>query len=257
MTGSPVRVSSAVLIPELGSSLGRIALPSGPPHTPVPLDAIRLDLATAIFELAADARSWSSAGDRQAAVDALGRAAWLAAWEAAARAAAETMATAIDARLLAAAHESLIPRRTLRKVLLTDAEKRAVAARLGRAGFALAEGLVDLDREGHRMREAGVLDRAAGDRWRESLTTAARSLEAAWLDLEQAALEEWDRWSPLENSVRSWRRSRWVLWAVSAAVIALLVYAGLVIGGYLPGPPFLDRVADWWWQWWDRLVEPA
>jgi hypothetical protein len=257
---SPVRLPSAVEIPELGPWLGRIPLPSGTSSAPpsrVPLDAIRLELATAIFELAADARSWSSAGDRQAAVDELGRAGWLGAWDTAVRGAAAAVAQAIDLRISEAGQESRIPRRRLKKQLLAEPEKRAMVARLGRGGFAFAEALEPLDRTGHRLREAGVLDREAGDRWREALTSAARSLEAAWLSLEEAANEEWHRWSPLVESVREWRRPRWILWTASAIVVGVLVYVGLVVGGYLQGPGFLESFADWWWTWWDRLVEPA
>lgn len=254
---SPVRVSSAVQIPELGPWLGRVALPAGESRSRFALDSVRLELATAIFELAADARAWSSAGDRQAAVDELGRAGWLAAWEAAVRSAADLAARAVDDRIRQAAQESRIPARKLKRLLLSEGEKRALAARLGRGGFAFAEALEPLDRAGHRLREAGVLDREAGDRWRESMTGAARHLETAWLSLEDAADEEWHRWSPLVESVRAWRRPRWVLWTISAIVLLALVYVGLVVGGYLQGPRFLESFADWWWTWWDRLVEPA
>jgi hypothetical protein len=259
-SSSPVHVPSAVEIPELGPWLGRIPLPAGgssAPPTRFPLDNIRLELATAIFELAADARSWSSAGDRQAAVDELGRAGWVAAGESAVRAAAELASGVIDTRIQEAGIESRMPRRKLRRLFLSDAEKRAIAARLGRGGFAFAEALTPVDREGGRLREAGVLDREAGDRWRDALTGAARQLEAAWLSLEEAADEEWHRWSPLVESVRAWRRPRWILWIISALVVTSLVYVGLVVGGYLQGPEFLEGFADWWWRWWDRLVEPA
>lgn len=259
-SSSPVRVPSVIEIPELGPWLGRIPVPAGNNvgrSTRLPLDPIRLELATAIFDLAADARSWSSAGDRQAAVDALGRAGWLAAWEAAVRGAADVAAGVIDARIEEAGKESRIPGRKLRRLFLSEPEKRALAARLGRGGFALAEAMAAIDQEGPRLRDAGVLDRDAGERWREALTGAARALEAAWLSLEEAASEEWHRWSSLVESVRAWRRSRWILWTISIIVVAALVYVGLVVGGYLEGPEFLEAFADWWWTWWDRLVEPA
>jgi hypothetical protein len=259
-SGSPVRTPPAVQIPELGPWLGRIPLPSAGSSAPAgrfSLHGIRLDLATAVFELAADARSWSSAGDRQAAVDELGRAGWIAAWESAVRAAAELVSHDIDARIQEAGTESRMPRRKLRRAFLSDAEKHAIAARLGRGGFAFAEALDPVDREGARLRESGVLDRAASERWRDALTGAARQLEAAWLSLEEAADEEWHRWSPLVESVREWHRPRWLLWLISALVVALFVYVGLVVGGYLQGPEFLEGFADWWWRWWDRLVEPA
>jgi hypothetical protein len=257
---SPVQVPSALEIPELGPWLGRIPLPAGSTSTPAsrfPLDAVRVELATAMFELAADARSWGSAGDRQAAVQELGRAGWIAAWESAVQSAAHLVASAIDARIRDAGQESRIPARKLNRVILSDPEKRALAARLGRGGFALAEALEPVEREGRRLRETGVLDRDANDRWRQALTGAARQLETAWLTLEEAANEEWHRWSPLVESVRAWRRPQWILWTVSAVVFGTLVYAGLVVGGYLQGPGFLEAFADWWWGWWDRLVEPV
>ena len=259
-SSSPVRVPPAVEIPELGPWLGRIPLPAGSSSAPAlrfPLDGVRVELATAIFDMAADARAWSSAGDRQAAVDELGRAGWTGAWEAAVRSAADIVSAAIDARIRDAGQESRIPRRKLNRVLLSEAEKKALAARLGRGGYAFAEALEPVDREGHRLREAGVLDREAGERWRDALTGAARSLEVAWLSLEEAANEEWQRWSPLVESVRDWHRPGWIVWTVSAVVFSSLLYVGLVVGGYLQGPAFLEAFADWWWTWWDRLVEPV
>jgi hypothetical protein len=258
-SSSPVQVSSAVLVPELGPWLGRIPLPTGSGSAPAPrfpLDAVRIELATAIFELAADARAWSAAGDRQAAVDELGRAGWLTAWEGAVRGAADVVAGAIDARIREAGLESRMPARKLKRLLLSDGEKRALAARMGRGGFAFAEALAPVEREGSRLREAPMADREAGNRWREALTGAARNLESAWLALEEAADQEWQRWSPLIESVRSWRRPRWIIWTASALVLGVLVYVGLVFGGYLRGPAFIETLADWWWAWWDRLVDP-
>lgn len=257
-SSSPVQIPPAVQIPELGPALGRVAMPSQSSGLRgSSLDQIRLELATAIFELAADARSWSSAGDRAAAVDAVGRAAWLGAWEAAVRAAAERIANETNARIEAAAVEARIPARRRKKFPLSEAERRAMAARLGAGGIALNETLDALEKETRRMRESGVLDREAGDRWRNALTNAARKVESAWIALEVAARAEWDRWTPLVESARSWRRPRWLLWLITALVLAAAIYVGLVVGGYLKGPPFLDRFALWWWDWWDRLVEPA
>lgn len=257
-SSSPVRIPPAVQIPELGPALGKVAMPSRREgFRGSSLDQIRLDLATAIFEMAADARSWSSAGDRQAAVDALGRSAWLGAWEAAVRSVAERVAAETDTRIEAAASEARIPRRRRKKLPLSEAERRAMAARLGAGGIGLNESLDLLDRESRRMRESGVLDREAGDRWRTALTSAARKIESAWLSLEGAARAEWERWTPLVESARSWRRPRWLLWLITATLLAAAIYIGLVVGGYLQGPPFLDRFAQWWWDWWDRLVEPA
>ncbi|MEO8199179.1 MAG: hypothetical protein ABI679_01535 [Gemmatimonadota bacterium] len=254
-SSSPVRVLPAVQIPELGPALGRVAMPSRGKATF--LDQVRLDLATAIFDMAADARSWSSAGDRQAAVDSLGQSAWLGAWEAAVRTTALQVAAETDARIEAASLESRIPRARRKKLLLSQAERRSMAARLGTGGFALGESLALLHIENQRMRESGVLDRDAGERWRAALTTAARKVESAWISLEEEAQSEWARWTPLVESARAWRRPRWPLWLITAVLLSVAIYVGLVVGGYLHGPAFLDRFAQWWWDWWDRLVEPA
>jgi hypothetical protein len=221
------------------------------------LDSIRLDLATSIFDLAADARSWSSAGDREAAVDALGPAAWLAGWEAAVRSAAASVSSIIDARIAAAAAEARMPSRRRKRLLLNDGERRAIASRLGAGGIALNESLEVLERETSRMRQSGVVDRDAAERWRLALTGVARKVESAWMDLEAAASVEWARWTPFVESARSWRRPRWLLWLIALVVLGTAIYVGLVVGGYLPGPAVLERFSSWWWDWWYRLVEPA
>jgi len=258
MTSSPVRVLTAIKVPELGPALGRVALAPDPSSAhPILLDDIRLELATAIFGLTEDARAWSATGDRDGAVAALGRAAWLTGWEAAVRAVAERMTAAVDARIMAAAAESRIPSRRRRSLLLSAAERRAMHARLGGGSLSLAAGLDGLERVAHQVRDAGVLDRDAQNRWRGALTEAARRLETGWLELEEAVHQEWHRWTPLVESARRWRRPRWVVWSISLAVVALAVYVGLVVGGYLPGPRFLYGFARWWWNWWDRLVTPV
>ncbi|MEP7327550.1 MAG: hypothetical protein ABI836_16485 [Gemmatimonadota bacterium] len=255
---TPVRILPAIQIPELGPSLGRVALaPDASSAHPIALDDIRLDLATAIFELTEDAGAWSATGDRTGAVEALGRAAWLTGWEAAVRAVAERLAAAVDARIAAAAAESRIPGRRRKSLQLSAAERRALHARLGGGSLALSAGLDGLERAAHQVRDTGVLDRDAFDRWRGALTEAARRLETAWLELESVVDLEWHRWTPLVESARRWRRPRWALWTFSLLVAGLAVYVGLVVGGYLPGPPFLYEFARWWWNSWDRLITPV
>ncbi len=257
-SSSPVRVPSAVQIPELGPALGRVAMPSGPMSgRPFSLDDVRLELATSIFELAADARSWSSAGDREAAVDALNSAAWLGAWEAAVRGAAVYLTALIDERIAAAALESRMPGRRRKRLFLNDVERRALASRIGAPGITLTGSLEGLEQQGSRMRQSGVLDREALERWRAALMTTARKIESAWMELEDAAHAEWNRWTPLVEAGRSWRRPRWLLWLIAAVVLGVAIYVGLVVGGYIRGPAFLESFSRWWWDWWDRLVEPA
>jgi hypothetical protein len=81
-----------------------------------------------------------------------------------------------------------------------------------------------------------------------ALTGVARRLESAWLALTEAAKTEQQRWRSEIEWVRLWQRPRWVLWLISALVLALLTYLGLVLGGYLPVPGLLTGVAEFWWN---------
>lgn len=250
-----MRVLSAIEIPELGPALGRIALPPESHLRPPDIDLVRFDLANTVFETEADARAWSAAGDRQAAVEALGRAAWLGAWEAAVRAAAQAIVEYMSAALTAAATASRMPRR--KRPGITPVEHRAIIARLGAAGDSMTEALAELEEAGHRLPEVGSYDRQAADRWGAALVGVARKLEAAWLELEESARRELARWHAITEQVRAWRRPTWPLWVLSALVLALALYLGLILGGYLPVPGFLQGFVDWWWGIWDRYVEPA
>jgi ferric-dicitrate binding protein FerR (iron transport regulator) len=80
------------------------------------------------------------------------------------------------------------------------------------------------------------------------LATTARRLESAWQALTEAAQREQERWKAEIDRVRGWRRSVWPLWAITAAVLLVLTYLGLVLGGYIPGPRFLQGLADFWWS---------
>jgi hypothetical protein len=84
-----------------------------------------------------------------------------------------------------------------------------------------------------------VLDHGVHEAWQEALRTAARRLEAAWLALEQQVAAERGRWEPELAEIGRWRPSLVpaVLWWLPVA--ALLVWLGLVLGGYLPAPEWL------------------
>jgi hypothetical protein len=59
---------------------------------------------------------------------------------------------------------------------------------------------------------------------------------------------EQQRWKDEIERVRSWRRPQWPLWTVTAVVILVLSYLGLLFGGYLPVPPPLRGLAEFWWS---------
>jgi hypothetical protein len=65
--------------------------------------------------------------------------------------------------------------------------------------------------------------------------------------LAAGARAEQDRWKAEIEGVRAWRRPTLILWLITAAFLAVATYLGLVLGGYLPVPPPLRRLAELWW----------
>jgi hypothetical protein len=238
-------------VPELGPSLGRLVDPpwlspaASPAAWPVPLDDIRLQLVTGLFELAGAARAFGASGDREGATASLGRVAWLGCWEKAVAATAARIAAEANAGLSHAAEESRYPRRRLARLQLVDEDTRAIAARLGSGGAPFVAALDALEQA------SGAAGRApearAGD-WREAVMAAARRLESAWLSLEAAARSEQEYWAGEIGRVRAWRRPAWPLWLITGAVVAAAGYLGLVLGGYLPVPAGLRGLAAFWWS---------
>lgn len=256
-----LRVVAALEIPELGSALGRVAVLPALARPAVPawpgLEGIRFGLAAAVIDLVADARAWSAAGDGDAAVETLAPAAWSAAWEAAVRDVANHIAADLDARLLAAAQEARMFKRRRRRLMVTEQERRALTGRLASAGVVMAEPLDRLKDWGERLRETSGHDRAIRQQWGRALVMVAQRLESAWLGLEEVARREAARWQPVIERVRVWRRPMWPVWVLTTLLIGVAIYLGLVLGGYLPTPPFLRGFTDGWWSLWDRYIDPV
>lgn len=237
-------------VPELGPSLGRLTDPVQPTAGPlgVRLDDIRLRLVTGVFELAGAGRSFGAAGDPEGAVASLSRGEWLARWEKAVAAAAERVTATVNARLEEAAAESRYPRRKLTRVLLTPADTRAIAARLGGGGAPFVAALDELEQASRSVSGNRSLDRTAAAAWRSALAASGRRLEAAWLALEEAAVREQLRWQSDVGRVHAWHLPRWPLWLITALVLGAAVYLGLVLGGYVRVPPMLRGFAEYWWS---------
>jgi hypothetical protein len=240
---------TADVIPELGPSLGRLIDPPPGPlgALQVPLDDVRIDLVTGVFDLAGAGRSFAVAGDRDGAMTSLGRVAWLGLWEKAVAIAAGRIAAEANARLKSAAEESRYPRRRLAARRITEQDARAIAARLGSGGAPFVASLDALEQAansagGARAREAGAF---VG--WQGAVTAAARRLEAAWMALEESARAEQARWAAEVEQVRHWHRPTWPIWVLTAVVVGAAGYLGLVLGGYLPVPPALEGVATLVW----------
>jgi hypothetical protein len=240
------------LVPELGPSLGRLVEPpllrSERGSLDLVLDDIRLDLVTGIFELAGAARSFAASGDRQGAIASLSRVAWLGLWERAVAASAERLAEIVNARLKEAATESRLPARQLETFRLKTEDVRAIASRLGSGGAGFVGALDSLEQTLHGAAASGSRGAAGQEDWQRALATAARRLESAWMSLAAGARVEQDRWMAEIERVRTWRRPTLLLWLLSAVVLAVATYLGLVLGGYLPVLPPLRPLAEFWWS---------
>ena len=239
-------------LPELGPSLGRlIDPPVAPSHTGVlsiPIDDIRLDLVTGLFDVTGAARSFLAAGDRQSAIASLGRVAWLELWERAVGATAHRLADAVNARLRDAAAESRLPASRLSEFLLGIEDIRAIGSRIGSGGAGFVSALDALEQTVPAAAASGARGHLGQEEWQLALTAAARRLESAWLALGEAVITEQARWAVEIERVRSWQRPRWPLWALTLTLLLVLGYLGLVLGGYLPVPGPLRGMAEFWWS---------
>jgi hypothetical protein len=226
-------------IPELGPYLGRIV--SGTGRTPggLHLDGIRLRLATRIFESAGEARRLASRENRTAAVQAIGRDAWLAAWEEAVGSTVALLMERVRAQLDAEARAVGLPKRRRRRMLPGNEEARAAGARLGSSGTGLVQALNQLEHLAGPAVAATGLDSGAMAAWQRALRLAGRRLEAAWLALEDEVTREAARWQQEANLVAAWRRPVFGVLVAGAAGTAVALWLGLIFGGYLAPPEWL------------------
>ncbi len=232
-------------IPELGPSLGKIVTGTGRDPGGLELDAIRYRITTRIFEGAGEARRLAAREERKAAVAAIGRTAWLEAWEEAVAGVAEQLISRIAARLDAEARAVRMPRRRRLRLQLDAAQRGALAARLGSAGAGLVPALDLLEERAAPALGATALEREVVEAWQDALTTAARRLEAAWLDLEDAIEQEWRHWERVASNVAGWRKPLWPVLVVSGLVMVAAVWLGLVMGGYIAAPSWLADAWSW------------
>ncbi|MBX3146582.1 MAG: hypothetical protein KF785_07385 [Gemmatimonadales bacterium] len=222
-------------LPEIGPYLGRLADATRQFEDPtVGLDLIRLDLVSELFDRTAAARDFRLAGDEAGARLALDRNVWLELWRTAAGRVADAVIAAAGVQMERAAYQSRYPARRL-VALLPSAEDRAVlAARLDAAGIVVEERVA-----------RGF---SAGDGWWDEVRQAAVALEDAWDELEAQVRRELAVWQSRAAQVAEWRPSLRP-WIVALAVsVAGAIWLGLVLGGYLPRPIWLDPVHRWFWS---------
>jgi hypothetical protein len=232
-----MRLEASAAVPDLGSSLGKVAVPGA--ADPSQLDDIRERLLAGVLQMAGDAREAATEGRRDAMLIALGRSAWLEAWELAVRAAADRVVARAEQRLADAARRARLPRRRRRRLPVSSSERRALTARLGSVGGAFIEALDRLEVAAHGLREADPADRELLDTWQDAVLGTVRRLDTAWVALQNSAVHEEAMWRGEAELLAAWRPPLWPVFAIGLPVAAVLVWLGLVGGGYLPVPTWL------------------
>lgn len=227
-------MSGTGTLPELGPALGRLVHPGVQGGVEGLLAPVRLSLVTRVLEAAGESRRASAAGDSTAARAALAPGAWAAVWDTASEEAAALLTRRLDQRISSAAGAARMPEWRAARHRVTSEERRAIHARLGAGAGAM-------------LRTAAELDHVADSNWHDQVLATARRLESAWSGLALAADRELAEWEPDIQSVASWRRARWPLWTVTGVVLSLALWAGLILGGFLPVPSLLRPVADYLW----------
>jgi len=229
-------------VPELGPFMGKVVVGSGARPGGLRLDEIRQQLATRIFQAAGEARRLAAREERRAALNAIGRLAWLEAWNEAVSHVAVHLAERVASRLDAEARAVRMPRRIRRRLLPDERERRAIAARLGSAGATLVPVLDAIELRAADALEATDLEEGAVEAWQDALRTAARRMESAWLDLEEAIVNETRQWERVAEDVARWRRPWWPVVVFSAVGIVVAIWLGLVLGGQLQPPEWFARL---------------
>lgn len=222
-------------IPEIGPYLGRLADAVRQFEDPaVGLDAIRLQMVSDLFERTQSARGFLLTGDDGGARAALDKGAWLDLWRRAARQAAARTSDTIAARLTAAAQQSRYPARRLAPLLPSPEARAILVSKVEAAGIPL---------EGRLAR--GFPARSG---WWDAVRQAAVALEDSWEDLETVIRTELVEARSVVQRVEQWRPSP-VPWYVALGIgFAVTGWLGLVLGGYLPRPGWLDPINDWFWS---------
>src|SRR5437773_7499440 len=189
----PMRLVMPLRVPELAPSLGRIIVPRRLFDPWVPVDDIREELATRVLELGGEGRAAAAReGDGQArarVLEVTGRRAWGAAWDHAVRRAGARVAEALDVEITRTARQVRMPRRRMRRHLLSNAEKRAIVARLGTGGGTFVAARDALETAAGRVTDASDLEKDAHAEGQEALRTVGRPPEAARLRAEAEAAE--------------------------------------------------------------------
>lgn len=194
---------------EIGPWLGVLASPrTRAAPGGVPLDDIRLALVSTLLERGPE-----------------GADTWLAAWSEAVHASTARVCATLESAAAAAARHSRAPERLARAARPDEDDQRVIGAKIDSAGI--------------------PLERAALD---PTLPRLGGAAEESWLELERVVATVMAEWQAPIRALAAWRRPMAPLWILTGVLFGLALLVGLMIGGYLPAPAWLQPVTDWWWR---------
>ncbi len=226
-------------MPELGPSLGKLVTGTGRVGSVLSLDANRCQLATRVMEMAGEARRLVANDERSPALNTLGRDAWLGMWEKTVGPVTTTLVDYLTARLDAEADAVRMPRRIRERVGIDETERRAIGARMGSAGAGLIPIVDEIEQRSAALQEAAGLERDALDRWQRAQTAAARTLEAAWIQLEHRVDLEVEEWRTVADEISRWRKPLWPVIVTGLVGLAGALWVGLILGGMAATPGWM------------------
>ena len=236
------KVVLPIRIPEIGPALGHLVTGTISPSSTISVDQQRVQLATRAMELTGQARLLAASNDRESAIAALGRDGWLEAWEESVAAVAQHVTDRLDAQLRAEADAVNMPARVQSRIILNDAERRALAARLGSAGAKLIPALELIESRARGVLEATGPDPSGVENWQDAVLSAARQLEASWLALEVGVEAEVAKWRSVADQVARWRRPLWPVVVFGLVATAIATWVGLMWGGVLVVLTWLELI---------------
>jgi hypothetical protein len=226
-------------VPELGPSLGKLVTGSSRRVPGLDLDHFRMQLVTKVIESAGEARRLASSEEREAAMAALGKEAWLAMWEETVAAVSSKLTHRLNEHFGDIARSVNMPPNLRESVLLDESERRGVAARLGASGAGFISAVDAIEPRAAAVSTATGLERHALEAWQEALKLVARRLEAAWIELEASVDEEVHRWLRVARDLSRWRRPLWPVVVFGVVTTAVALWLGLIAGGFVTVPEWV------------------